>query len=142
MRTNVLSLEVCPKKPHRLEDQSHAVAYSLASQWFALDWQAFSSGHATLGEKSGARATLLFRGSAVRWLAATGPVMGMADVFLDSVHVGEVDLYSAKLRTRVVVLALRTDRDSVHTLEIRVRAVRNPRSQRSLIVIDALEVTE
>ena len=87
------------------------------------------------------KATFVFTGSEVAWVAPTNIDRGQADVYLDGTKVVTVDLYSASGKSRTVVFAKAGLDPSVpHTLEVRVLGTKNPASKAKRVDVDAFIV--
>ena len=89
-------------------------------------WSAASSapqwGTVRFSRTRGASASFTFTGTEVAWIAQKGPQRGRAWVYVDNVHVANVDLYSGTLRERRVVFTADALSAGQHTLRIVVRA--------------------
>jgi hypothetical protein len=72
----------------------------------------------------------------VQWITATGPRYGEADVTIDGVDQGVVDLYSASVNWQVAKtysgLASGT-----HTIVVKVLGTKDPASTGTNVVVDA-----
>jgi hypothetical protein len=87
------------------------------------------------------KATFVFTGSEVAWVAPTGSNRGRADVYLDGTKVATVDLYSASGKARTVVFSKAGLDPSVpHTLEVRVLGAKNAASKGKRVDVDAFVV--
>ncbi|HUP83275.1 MAG TPA: S8 family serine peptidase [Candidatus Limnocylindria bacterium] len=88
---------------------------------------------------AGRVAKLTFSGSSVAFVSTLGPARGKVDVWLDGVHKGTLDLYSATLKTKRVVWSTTTGAGT-HTLEIRPSGSRSVHSTSNRIDVDAFLV--
>jgi hypothetical protein len=87
------------------------------------------------------KATFVFTGSEVAWVAPTGSNRGQADVYLDGTKVTMVDLYSASGKSRRVVFSTAgLDPSVTHTLEVRVLGTKNAASTDKRVDVDAFVV--
>ena len=82
----------------RLDDAANAVAYD---SWVGLSDPAASGGSYRTSATTGAQVRVTFNGSSISWITATGPTSGRADVVIDGVDQGVVDLYSPSQSWRV-----------------------------------------
>src|SRR5439155_17109818 len=57
-----------------------------------------SGGTYRISGTAGAKATLLFTGTSIDWVTATGPAYGQAQVTIDGVSKGTVDLYTSSVQ--------------------------------------------
>ena len=87
------------------------------------------------------KATLVFTGSEVAWVATTDGNRGQADVYLDGTKVARVDLYTAFHTPRTVVFSKAgLDPSVTHTLEVRVLGAKNTASKAKRVDVDAFVV--
>lgn len=77
-------------RPVRYEDRRDAVHYT--GEWRVKKGDRFSASSIHRSSDPDARASLRFAGCGIRWLALRSPEGGFAEVFLDGVPAGEVDL--------------------------------------------------
>jgi outer membrane protein assembly factor BamB len=82
----------------RFDDAANAVAYD---SWAGLSNPAASGGSYRTSATAGAQVSVTFTGSSISWITATGPAAGNADVVIDGVDQGVVDLYSSSQTWRV-----------------------------------------
>ena len=83
-----------------------------------------------------ATATLTFRGSDIAIVSSRGPARGRAEVSIDGVVVGIVDLYATTNRYRVVVFTRHLADAGEHVLVVRVLGTHATRSIGSRVDID------
>jgi len=95
-----------------------------------------SGGAYRIGSTSGAQATFPFTGTAVDWVTATGPKYGEAQVIIDGVSQGTVDLYSPAVQWRVHESYAGLSAGP-HTIVIKVLGTKNPSSKNTGVVVDA-----
>jgi hypothetical protein len=81
------------------QDTSHKVAYD---SWTGGTSTSAIGGTFRVSAKAGATSSLIFTGTGVDWITATGPASGNATVTIDSVNKGTVDLYAASVHWKVV----------------------------------------
>ena len=87
------------------------------------------------------KATFLFTGREVAWVAPLNSNRGQADVYLDGTKVATVDLYSASGKSRTVVFSKAgLDPSVTHTLEVRVLGAKNAASKGKRVDVDAFVV--
>lgn len=82
-----------------------------------------------------ATATFVFTGASVTWLTAKGPTYGKAEVLIDNVSQGIVDLYAPNQKWHVK-RTYNNLSNAQHSIEIRVLGQKNPAATNSSIVID------
>lgn len=126
----------------RIEETSLAVTYSGTWGHGNTD-RSWSGGTAAVSVAGGARATISFSGTGVKWLGFRGPQAGVADVYLDGTRVATVDLYAPSEAIRAVVFEADGLVSETHTLVIEVPTPRtkNPASSDYYVVVDAFDVT-
>ena len=87
------------------------------------------------------KATFVFAGSEVAWVAHTSSNRGIADVYLDGNKVATVDLYTASSKPRTMVFVKAgLDPSVTHTLEVRVLGSKNVASSGKRVDVDAFVV--
>jgi hypothetical protein len=123
----------------RLEETNAAV--SLAGTWFSQAKDVHSAGAAALAMDAGTSGTLTFSGTAVAWRGVRDAWSGQADVTLDGVYKGRIDLYSATEIDQAVLWSASGLSAGVHTLRIEVTGTQNAASGGAWVWIDAFDVT-
>ena len=87
------------------------------------------------------KATFVFTGSEVAWVAPKNDNRGQADVYLDGTKVAMVNLYSVSDEARTVVFSkVGLDPSVTHTLEVRVLGAKNAASKNRRVAVDAFVV--
>src|SRR6266702_3833824 len=98
-----------------------------------------SGGTYRISGTAGAQVTLPFTGTAIDWVTALGPVYGQAQVLIDGVSKGTVDLYQAASQWKV--LQSYTGLSSgPHTIVVKVTGTKNTSSTGTGVVVDAFVV--
>lgn len=125
--------EILPIGPSSRIEQSDAQV-TLSTGWSSTDTRwGWSGGSAVQSSDVGAKATLAFTGSSVRWIGARGKDMGKARVSVDGGPAKEVDLFiqtTDEIRTNAVTISGLTE--GAHTLTIEVVS--------GTVVVDAFDV--
>ena len=88
-----------------------------------------------------ARATFTFTGTSVTWIGLRGPTAGIAEIWVDGVSFGRVDLYAATEQLRASVFTATGLPNGTHTLRIDVTGDKNASASSALIVVDAFDTT-
>jgi len=134
------AFEVPAPPVSRLQDTDPAVAYTAG--WTGGDLsKPWSDGSATVSTGAGARATLTFGGTEIRWLGLRDVGTGIARVYLDGTSVGMIDTYAAQPRVQDTIYIARDLAEGVpHTLAIEASGLKNAASTGTSIFIDAFEV--
>lgn len=121
----------------RIEDDDPSVVYS--GNWYANSGTADSGGHASLTNTRGARVTLTFTGTGVRWFGVADGWAGLATVYLDGV-MKIVDTYSVISKYHEPLFSASGLADGPHTLSIEVMHERGPGTDGSWVWIDGFEI--
>ena len=119
--------------------QESDAAISYVDLWSTQTQSAAYGGALKLANGLGTeKATLVFTGSEVAWVAPKNDNRGQADVYLDGIKVAMVDLYSASGEARNVVFSKAgLDPSVTHTLEVRVLGAKNVASKNERVAVDA-----
>ncbi len=121
-------------------EQNTQVVYS-GGTWYTNTTAAHSGGSAVLAMDPGARATLTFTGTAVKWIAYRDEWAGIARVYLDGVLKGEFDTYASPSQAQAVMYSIGGLPNATHTIVIEVTGKHNPSSGGDWVWLDAFDVT-
>jgi hypothetical protein len=109
--------------------------------WFhgsrSRDW---SGRLASFNRSQGARATLHFQGTTVRWIGFRAPWAGIARVYVDDVFITELDLYATTDQPQSVVFSRTGLASGPHTLTVESTGRKNPAAVDYAVVVDAFDV--
>jgi hypothetical protein len=119
------------------EPPSGNVVYS--GTWTSGSFTWASGGTVHSSKIAGHAATLTFTGREVAWIAPKHRYYGIANIYLDNVLVGQVDLYAAAFQMRQVVFHQAVSAGT-HTLRIEVTGTRNAAALGAHIYVDAFVV--
>jgi hypothetical protein len=116
----------------KVEDSSPLIKWN--------SWGGRTSANATatkyrMTRTTGAVAEFVFTGTSVQWITTTSPVYGKAEVFIDNVSKGVVDLYAPN-QTWQVKKSYGGLSNATQSLEIHVLGQQNPAATNSLVVVD------
>jgi hypothetical protein len=126
---------VCMIAP--LDDQSDLIRY--AGEWsFIKDENAYLE-TVHYAHSGNASASINFYGSAVAWIAGTGPDRGRAVVFIDGKSKTTVDLYGSTHRHRMTVFAADLP-EGAHTMRIEATGDKNGESDGCRIDLDGIAI--
>lgn len=90
---------------------------------------------------AGAKATVSFSGTSIRWLGSRGRAMGIALVSVDGGPTRTVDLFARPTdEAHSPILTISDLSDGPHTLTIQVTGTANTESQGTAVVIDAFDI--
>lgn len=90
---------------------------------------------------AGARAEFSFTGTGIRWIGHRGFANGIARVYLDGVHVVDVDSFAPiQEEFQAAIFSVSNLATGTHTLSIEVLGTRNAAAGGTRIVVDAFDV--
>jgi serine protease len=117
------------------QDSSTKITYG----WWAGKTSTSASGGTYRSAASAGPASFTFTGTQVHWITTTGPAYGKAEVYLDGVDQGTVDLYSPATHWQTAK-SYTASGPGQHTLTIQVLAQKNTASTGKAVNIDAFTV--
>jgi hypothetical protein len=91
---------------------------------------------------AGARVTVSFDGTGVRWIAYRDEWSGIARVYLDGVLHSELDTYRAPAQAQVAPMSIGGLTPGRHTLTIEATGTRHESARGSWIWVDAFDVVQ
>jgi hypothetical protein len=114
-------------------ESSPAITYD---SWTGATSKSASGGSYRVSTKTGATASLLFTGTGIEWITATGPSAGKATVSIDGVSEGTVDLYASAVHWQVAETfsGLAT---GTHTIVITVLGKKDASSVGTQVIVDS-----
>ena len=121
----------------RLEQDDRSVVYS--GNWYANDRPEHSGGHAALTNTRGARVTVTFDGTGIRWIGVKDGWSGLATASLDG-SMTLVNSYDAGGGYQRVVFSATGLARGPHTLSIEVMHERAAGTDGSWVWIDAFDI--
>jgi hypothetical protein len=132
----------------RLENTDLSIIYSdgcvtcgQAPSWYhGSRSRMWSAGTASFNRSDGARATLTFTGTAVRWIGFRAAWAGIARVYVDGAFVREIDLYSSTEQVIVPVFETSGLSAGTHTITVESTGRKNPAAEDFAVVVDAFDV--
>jgi len=98
-----------------------------------------SGGTYRINGTAGAQVTFSFTGTGIDWVTATGPAYGQAQVTIDGVSKGTVDLYQAASEWKVLQSYTGLS-PGAHTIVVKVLGTKNASSTGTGVVADAFVV--
>jgi hypothetical protein len=117
------------------QDTSTKITYG----WWSGKTSTSASGGTYRIASSAGPASFTFNGTRVDWITATGPSYGKAEVYLDGVDQGTVDLYSPTTQWKTAK-SYTASSSGQHTLTIQVLAQKNTASTGKAVILDAFVV--
>ncbi len=121
-----------------VEQSDPRIAYR--GTWNVSPTSSASGGTFNSASAQGSSATIFFTGTAVRYVATTGPSFGRATLTLDGGSPVSVDLYSSSLRYKRVVWSAIDLSAGNHVLTINWTGQKNTRAKATAVNLDALMV--
>lgn len=118
------------------DDASNAVQFN---GWKGKDNAAASGGSYRTSNTQNDTVTFDFTGNAVKWVSHKGPDMGKAQITIDGVDKGTVDLYRATDQW-LFTKTIKKLTNAKHTLVIRVLGTKNASSAGKKVDVDAFKV--
>ena len=123
----------------RFEQTAAGIVYSTG--WSNSAAAERSGGSAQLTSAAGRTATVVFDGTAVRWVGSVGPNRGQATVSIDGGPPVLVDLYRPGLAYQQVLFQRAGLSNGVHTMTITTLSTNNPASTGTFVEVDAIDTT-
>lgn len=121
----------------KTEDTAKSIKYNT---WIGVSNQAASGGTFRYSNTLNDTAIFAFTGTGVQWLTVKGVGYGKAEVFLDNVDKGTVDLYSPTVQYQFPITFSGLSAGT-HTLKILVLHTKNPASSGYKVAVDDFLVT-
>ena len=118
------------------QDSSTKVFYN---KWRGISNSLAGGGAYRSSATTGSTANFTFSGTGVDWVTATGPSWGKAQVFIDGIDKGTVDLYAATLTYKSVMPYSGLSSGS-HTITVKVLGTRNASATSNTVSVDAFVV--
>jgi hypothetical protein len=122
------------------ENDGGQISYS--GTWQVNKHSSDSGGYSSAGKITGDVARMSFDSTGVEWRARTGPSLGIARVWIDHVHMANVDLYSSTPQYQRPVYVTKSLSSGPHLFEIERTGTRNPLSGGNDVVVDSFVVTD
>jgi len=123
----------------RIEQNAAGISYS--GTWYPNNGAFNSGGSAVLSQDPGARATFVFSGTGVTWIANKDQWSGIARVYLDGAFVATVDTYSSSGQAQQGVYSISGMGGGTHTLVIEATGDQNASALGNWVWVDAFDVT-
>ena len=122
----------------RIEQNDPSLNYN--GTWFLNTNPAQSGGTAVMATDGGARATISFSGTGIRWIAYRDAWSGIANVYVDGALKATIDSYVAIDQPQSTGYDIGGLNPGSHTLTIEVAGKRNPASGGSWVWVDAFDI--
>jgi hypothetical protein len=122
----------------RVEENNPALVYS--GRWFGNASPAHSGGNIALAMDAGARVTVKFEGTGVRWIGYRDEWSGMARIYVDGELKSTIDAYLAPSHAQSTLYSVADLPVGTHTLAIEATGTRNESSKGSWVWLDSFDV--
>lgn len=116
--------------------QQTAATLAPSANWATVSNSDSSGGSIKQAKAAGSTATCIFTGTQIAWVATYSPNRGRAEVLLDGVSCGVVDLYNSAVSARRILFNRAVAAGS-HTLVIKVLGTRTASSASTYVDVDA-----
>ena len=108
--------------------------------WELQEGEDFSASSINYSDVAGDEAILSFVGSGVTWIGTKSPNQGIARVYIDGEHQGDVDQFSDTGETLVEAYSISGLTYGPHSIRVEITNDKNPKSTGYRIEIDAFDV--
>lgn len=122
-------------------ENTNATDMIYSGTWTTVTAADRSGGSSVESSQTGAAASLSFYGTEVRLLSTKTPYSGQAEIFIDTVSKGTIDLYDATTTYRAAVFTETGMTTETHFIEIEVLGTNGGASAGVAVDVDALDVT-
>jgi hypothetical protein len=122
----------------RVEENHPALVFS--GRWFANASPVHSGGNVVLAMDAGARVTVRFDGTGIRWIGYRDEWSGVARVYIDGEPKATVDGYLAPAHGQSALFSVADLAPGAHTLSIEATGTRNESAKGSWIWLDAFDI--
>ncbi len=120
-------------------EQDRWTSFDYTGDWHLLKTPLASSSYIAWSNSPGSVA-FHFVGSGVRWIGGKGPRHGIAEIHLDGIAQGIIDLYAPEALLQQVIWERRGLPYRQHAFTVTVTGSSNPLSEDSIVTIDAFDV--
>jgi len=143
--------DVSDASPWFLEDRSHAASTTYrylantvvtTGTWRSRSSQSYTAGQQKQSNTTGSTLSVGFTGRQIAILADNDPYRGIAEVLIDGVSQGEVDLYSDITRNQVEVFRSGVLAPGSHTITVKVKGTKSVNARATNVTVDRFDVYE
>jgi photosystem II stability/assembly factor-like uncharacterized protein len=92
-----------------------------------------------LTDEAGAQARLFVSGTSIKWIGGKNSFGGIADLYVDEVYQGQVDLYSPQAQWQEVLFSISGLPAGSHSIRIVATGTKSPASMGEFVFVDAFE---
>jgi photosystem II stability/assembly factor-like uncharacterized protein len=125
-------------RPIRHENSKEVIRYE--GEWKTLRGDDFSASSVSYSDVAHAKAVLHFVGTGVSWIGTQAKDQGIARVYVDGNHVGDVDQFGETRKPMVGSFSITDLAYDSHVIVIEATHTRNPESTGYRIVVDAFDI--
>ena len=117
-------------------------AASVGSTWRRVSATAASGGGYSIEDLPGASHSMTFRGTGIAWYVVKGPGMGKANVYVDGILKGTIDLYASALAYSKLGYSLSgLSTTALHTVKIVVLGQRRTGASGNAVTVDRFVIS-
>ncbi len=124
----------------RIEETHSSFTWTVG--WVGQENANASGGTWKVSETPGSKVTVSFTGTGAALLYGAGPEGGIASIELDGKPYTDIDMYSPIPQSNINKTISKGLGNTRHALSIMVSSNRNPAASNSVVVIDAIEITQ
>lgn len=119
--------------------QQTAATWGMNTKWSTKTVSGALGGTIRRSRTAGATVSFAFTGTQVAWIATRGKDRGKAEVYVDGLRRGTVDLYASSTQTRRIVFAANLS-PGTHTIKIKVLGKHGSKATAGYVDVDAFTI--
>jgi hypothetical protein len=124
--------------PVRYENHREVVHYE--GEWETLRGDDFSASTVSSSDVAHAKAALNFVGTGVSWIGTESDDQGIARVYIDGEHMGDVDQFGETRKPMVKSYSITGLAYGPHTIMVEVMGTKSPKSTGCRIEVDSFDI--
>ena len=122
------------------QQSSSSMVWGMNSTWSTHSVSGALGGSTRRSRTAGATASLTFTGTQVDWVATRGSDRGRAEVFIDGISRGVIDLYASSTQSRRAVFSAKGLAAGRHTIRIKVLGTKQSSATTAYVDVDGFIV--
>lgn len=108
--------------------------------WFTAKSSAYTLGQASFSNTKGATLSVPFNGTQIALVADKDPFRGIAEILIDGISEGTVDLYQSTTSNQIAVWRSATLASGDHTITVRVTGDKRPVARATYVCVDQFKI--